>query len=97
MRAQRLQLNPKPQEPSQNVVGATGIAYINGYNVNLRSGPSTKYGVIHQLSKDESYQVWGRQGDWLNLGLKVNKSCIFLNTFVQLWVNLNILFLHEII
>ena len=66
MRAQRLQLN-KPQEPSQNVVGATGIAYINGYNVNLRSGPSTNYGVIHQLSKDEWYQVWGKQGDWLNL------------------------------
>ncbi|MGM2728404.1 N-acetylmuramoyl-L-alanine amidase [Bacillus cereus group sp. Bce005] len=58
----------KPQEPSQNVVGATEVAYIDGYNVNLRSGPSTNYGVIRQLSKDESYQVWGKQGDWLNLG-----------------------------
>lgn len=42
--------------------------YIDGYNVNLRSGPSTNYGIIRQLSKDESYQVWGKQGDWLNLG-----------------------------
>ncbi|PER46853.1 N-acetylmuramoyl-L-alanine amidase, partial [Bacillus thuringiensis] len=34
-------VKPKPQEPSQNVVGATGVAYIEGFNVNLRSGPST--------------------------------------------------------
>lgn len=61
-------VKPKPQEPSRNVVGATGVAYIDGYNVNLRSGPSTNYGVIRQLSKDELYQVWGKQGDWLNLG-----------------------------
>ncbi|WP_346817877.1 N-acetylmuramoyl-L-alanine amidase [Bacillus paramobilis] len=61
-------VKPKPQEPIQNVVGATGVAYIDGYNVNLRSGPSTNYGIIRQLSKDESYQVWGKQGDWLNLG-----------------------------
>lgn len=61
-------VKPKPQEPSQNVVGATGVAYIDGYNVNLRSGPSTNYGIIRQLNKDESYQVWGKQGDWLNLG-----------------------------
>ncbi len=23
---------------------------------------------IRQLSKSESYQVWGKQGEWLNLG-----------------------------
>ncbi|PFJ16503.1 N-acetylmuramoyl-L-alanine amidase [Bacillus cereus] len=57
----------KPKPP-QNVVGATGIAYIDGFNVNLRSGPSTNYGVIRQLNKGEAYQVWGKQGDWLNLG-----------------------------
>ncbi|QWI73232.1 SH3 domain-containing protein (plasmid) [Bacillus mycoides] len=58
-------VKPKPQEPSQNV---TGVAYINGDNVNLRNGPSTNYGVIRQLNKGEAYQVWGKQGDWLNLG-----------------------------
>lgn len=61
-------VKPKPQEPSQNVTWTTGLAYIDGYNVNLRNGPSTNYGIIRQLSKDESYQVWGKQGDWLNLG-----------------------------
>lgn len=61
-------VKPKPQEPSQNVVGATGVAYIEGFNVNLRSGPSTNHGVIRQLNKGEAYQVWGKQGDWLNLG-----------------------------
>ncbi|MFQ6571454.1 N-acetylmuramoyl-L-alanine amidase [Bacillus sp. AF53] len=61
-------VKPKPQEPSQNVVGETGVAYIDGFNVNLRSGPSTNYGVIRQLNKGEAYQVWGKQGDWLNLG-----------------------------
>ncbi|QIW22420.1 N-acetylmuramoyl-L-alanine amidase [Bacillus thuringiensis] len=58
----------KPQKPSQDVVGAAGIAYIDGYNVNLRSGPSTNYGVIRQLGKGEAYEVWAKQGDWLNLG-----------------------------
>ena len=38
MKAQQLQLNQKPQEPSQNVVGETGVAYIEGFNINLRSG-----------------------------------------------------------
>ncbi|WP_412675559.1 N-acetylmuramoyl-L-alanine amidase [Bacillus mycoides] len=61
-------VKPKPQGPAQNVTGATGVAYIDGYNVNLRSGPSTNYGVIRQLGKGEAYQVWGKQGDWLNLG-----------------------------
>lgn len=61
-------VKPKPQEPSQNVTWTTGVAYIDGYNVNLRSGPSTNYSIIRQLSKGESYQVWGKQGDWLNLG-----------------------------
>ncbi|MGH0485869.1 N-acetylmuramoyl-L-alanine amidase [Bacillus mycoides] len=57
----------KPK-PSQNVVGTKGIAYVDGYNVNLRSGPGTNYGVIRQLDKGKAYQVWGKQGDWLNLG-----------------------------
>lgn len=61
-------VKPKPQEPSENVIGTTGVAYIDGFNVNLRSGPSTNYGVIRQLNKGEAYQVWGKQGDWLNLG-----------------------------
>lgn len=61
-------VKPKPQEPSENVIGTTGVAYIDGFNVNLRSGPSTNYGVILQLNKGEAYQVWGKQGDWLNLG-----------------------------
>ncbi|MGG1339876.1 N-acetylmuramoyl-L-alanine amidase [Bacillus toyonensis] len=61
-------VKPKPQEPSENVIGTTGVAYIDRFNVNLRSGPSTNYGVIRQLNKGEAYQVWGKQGDWLNLG-----------------------------
>lgn len=61
-------VKPKPQEPSENVIGTTGAVYIDGFNVNLRSGPSTNYGVIRQLNKGEAYQVWGKQGDWLNLG-----------------------------
>ncbi|MEH6932411.1 N-acetylmuramoyl-L-alanine amidase [Bacillus sp. JJ783] len=61
-------VKPKSQEPPQKVTGATGVAYIDGYNVNLRSGPSTNSGVIRQLGKGEAYQVWAKKGDWLNLG-----------------------------
>ncbi len=52
---------------NQNITGAIGVTYIDGYNVNLRSGPSINYGVIGQLGKVESYQVWRKQDDWLNL------------------------------
>uniref|UniRef100_UPI0011AA5F9C N-acetylmuramoyl-L-alanine amidase n=1 Tax=Bacillus thuringiensis TaxID=1428 RepID=UPI0011AA5F9C len=45
-----------------------GIAYIEGYNVNLRKGPDTSYSVIRQLNKPEAYQVWGEKDGWLNLG-----------------------------
>ena len=57
---------PKPEEVPTAVTG--GIAYIEGYNVNLRKGPDTSYSVIHQLNKPEAYQVWGEKDGWLNLG-----------------------------
>ncbi|WP_410985920.1 N-acetylmuramoyl-L-alanine amidase [Bacillus paranthracis] len=58
----------KPQPPSGNVTEVTGVAYIDGQNVNLRSGPSTSDNVIRKLQKGESYKVWGKLGNWLNLG-----------------------------
>ncbi|ABY46904.1 N-acetylmuramoyl-L-alanine amidase [Bacillus mycoides] len=56
---------PTPIPPSTS---GTGIAYINGNNVNLRKGPGTGYEVIRQLVKGESYQVFGESNGWLNLG-----------------------------
>ncbi|MEW9578149.1 N-acetylmuramoyl-L-alanine amidase [Bacillus toyonensis] len=61
-------VKPKPQEPSESVTEASGVAYIDGQNVNLRSGPSTSNDVIRKLQKGESYKVWGKVGNWLNLG-----------------------------
>ncbi|OWT51821.1 N-acetylmuramoyl-L-alanine amidase [Bacillus sp. K2I17] len=58
----------KPQQPSESVLEASGVAYIDGQNVNLRSGPSTSNSVIRKLQKDESYKVWGKLGNWLNVG-----------------------------
>ncbi|PHE84559.1 N-acetylmuramoyl-L-alanine amidase, partial [Bacillus toyonensis] len=79
-------VKPKPQEPSESVTEASGVAYIDGQNVNLRSGPSTSDHVIRKLQKGESYKVWGKVGNWLNLGgnqwiyndpsyVKFNKKC----------------------
>ncbi|QBP91233.1 N-acetylmuramoyl-L-alanine amidase [Bacillus mycoides] len=45
-----------------------GIAYIEGYNVNLRKVPDTSYSKIRQLNKPESYVVWAEKDGWLNLG-----------------------------
>ncbi|HFK1408869.1 TPA: N-acetylmuramoyl-L-alanine amidase, partial [Bacillus cereus] len=45
-----------------------GIAYMEGYNVNLRKGPGTSYSKIRQLNKPEAYVVWGEKDGWLNLG-----------------------------
>ncbi|KFM99634.1 sporulation protein [Bacillus clarus] len=45
-----------------------GVAYIQGANVNLRSGPSTSASVIRKLNKPESYLVYINQNGWLNLG-----------------------------
>lgn len=58
----------KSQQPSGSVLETTGVAYIDGQNVNLRSGPSTSNNVIRKLQKGESYKVWGKLGNWLNLG-----------------------------
>ena len=49
-------------------VQVNGVGYIEGYNVNLRSGPSTDNSVIRKLQKGEDYKVWGKLGKWLNLG-----------------------------
>ena len=47
-----------------------GVAYIQGMNVNLRSGPSTTSAVIRQLNSPESYLVYINENGWLNLGGK---------------------------
>ncbi|WP_428994077.1 N-acetylmuramoyl-L-alanine amidase [Bacillus cereus] len=58
-----------PSKPEEVPIAVTdGIAYIEGYNVNLRKGPGTSYSKIRQLNKPEAYQVWGEQDGWLNLG-----------------------------
>ncbi|PGE94498.1 N-acetylmuramoyl-L-alanine amidase [Bacillus pseudomycoides] len=59
---------PKPEEKPTAVTD--GLAYIQGYNVNLRKGPDASYSVIRQLNKPESYIVWAEKDGWLNLGGK---------------------------
>ncbi|OOR27572.1 N-acetylmuramoyl-L-alanine amidase [Bacillus wiedmannii] len=63
-------VDAKPQKPKEipGTVQVNGVAYIEGYNVNLRSGPSTDNSVIRKLQKGEAYKVWGKLGNWLNLG-----------------------------
>ncbi|OUB11271.1 N-acetylmuramoyl-L-alanine amidase [Bacillus thuringiensis serovar yunnanensis] len=58
-----------PSKPAEVPIAVTdGIAYIEGYNVNLRKGPGTSYSKIRQLNKPESYVVWAKKAGWLNLG-----------------------------
>ncbi|MED3087884.1 N-acetylmuramoyl-L-alanine amidase [Bacillus toyonensis] len=71
----------KPAKPAEvPTVVTDGIAYIEGYNVNLRKGPGTSYSKIRQLNKPESYVVWAEKDGWLNLGgdqwIKYNPSYI---------------------
>ncbi|MGG0260654.1 N-acetylmuramoyl-L-alanine amidase [Bacillus mycoides] len=65
-----ISIEAKPQQPSEvpGVMNEAGVAYIDGYNINLRSGSSTINRVIRKLQKGESYKVWGKVGNWLNLG-----------------------------
>lgn len=59
----------KPSKPTEMPMAVTDrIAYIEGYNVNLRKGPGTSYSKIRQLNKPEAYVVWGEKDGWLNLG-----------------------------
>ncbi|MBE5106487.1 N-acetylmuramoyl-L-alanine amidase [Bacillus thuringiensis] len=74
----------KPSKPAEVSTAVTdGIAYIEGYNVNLRKGPGTSYSKIRQLNKPESYIVWGEKDGWLNLGgeqwIKNNPSYVKFN------------------
>ena len=59
---------PEVEKPNVSVTPSTGVAYIDGINVNLRKGPGTNYGVIRKLNKPEAYQVFAEKGGWLNLG-----------------------------
>ncbi|AZJ21738.1 N-acetylmuramoyl-L-alanine amidase [Bacillus wiedmannii bv. thuringiensis] len=63
-------VDAKPQKPNEvpGTVEVNGVAYIEGDNVNLRSGPSTDNSIIRKLQKGEAYKVWGKLGNWLNLG-----------------------------
>lgn len=63
-------VDTKPQKPNEisSTVESNGIAYIEGYNVNLRSGPSIENSVIRKLQKGEAYKVWSKLGNWLHLG-----------------------------
>ncbi|AHA69637.1 N-acetylmuramoyl-L-alanine amidase [Bacillus thuringiensis YBT-1518] len=65
-----ISIEAKPQQPNEvpGVINEVGVAHIDGYNVNLRSGPSTTNSVIRNLQKGEAYKVWGKVGNWLNLG-----------------------------
>ncbi|TEA55756.1 N-acetylmuramoyl-L-alanine amidase [Bacillus sp. BH2] len=59
----------KPSKPAEVPTAVTDvIAYIEGYNVNLRKGPGTSYSKIRQLNKPEAYVVWAEKDGWLNLG-----------------------------
>ncbi|MGX5574479.1 N-acetylmuramoyl-L-alanine amidase, partial [Bacillus toyonensis] len=62
-------VSEQPSKPAEVRTAVTdGIAYIEGYNVNLRKGPGTSYSKIRQLNKPESYIVWGEKDGWLNFG-----------------------------
>lgn len=65
-----ISVEAKPQQPNEvpGVMNEVGVAYIDGYNVNLRSGPATTNSVIRKLQKGEAYKVCGKVGNWLNLG-----------------------------
>lgn len=58
----------QPSKPGEPIVNVEGIAYIEGYNVNLRKGAGASYSVIRQLNKPEAYKVFGKKDGWLNLG-----------------------------
>ncbi|WP_391509597.1 N-acetylmuramoyl-L-alanine amidase [Bacillus toyonensis] len=71
----------KTSKPAEVPTAVTdGIAYIEGYNVNLRKGPGTSYSKIRQLNKPESYIVWAEKDGWFNLGgnqwIKNNSSYV---------------------
>ncbi|MEJ9166922.1 N-acetylmuramoyl-L-alanine amidase, partial [Bacillus thuringiensis] len=71
------------ENPSKTVV-TEGVAYMEGYNVNLRKGPGTSYSKVRQLNKPESYIVWAEKDGWLNLGgeqwVKYDSSYVKLET-----------------
>lgn len=52
-------VDTKPQKINEipGTVESNGIAYIEGYNVNLRSGSSTENSIIRKLQKGEAYKV----------------------------------------
>lgn len=46
----------------------TGTLYIEGTNVNVRSGAGSEYASVGKVNKPQSFKVWGRNGDWMCVG-----------------------------
>lgn len=47
-----------------NVSSSNNYAYVKSDGLNVRSGPSTNYGVIGRLSKNTRLEIINKQGTW---------------------------------
>lgn len=52
---------PAPSKPSRIGVATTKV------NLNVRKGPGTNYGVVRTIPKNESWNVYEKQGGWLKV------------------------------
>jgi len=43
--------------------------FINGENVNMRSGPGTSFAVVAKLARGQELVEFGRQDEWVNVGV----------------------------
>lgn len=43
--------------------------FINGENVNIRSGPGTDFEIVTTLDRGHELIEFGREGDWINVGI----------------------------
>ncbi|WP_168199261.1 SH3 domain-containing protein [Pseudorhodobacter turbinis] len=62
---------PTPQPVSLQSDAALPVMYINASAVNVRGGPSTDYGVVGRLTRDEAVAVVSpAQGGWVQIRIE---------------------------
>ena len=65
-----LNLSPPPAKTAREVV------FVQKANVNLRNAPSSSAGIVSVASKGKQFNVFGRDGEWIQVGETVSVGWI---------------------
>lgn len=77
MNTQAADVSPITQQSATQSTGITALSttgVVTANNLNVRSGPSTSYSIIHVIWKGNKVKVIGQSGDWYQIQLSDGRT-----------------------